>query len=654
MLESNSHFPDESKVDCERHLQVCHESKPSLQPTDQEFVHVQPSSMKAKIKAFLSYRRRKNVGRQRVVANVAFAEALHEEKPRPWSSHMLKLYFFLGIAFLNSVTNGFDASLMGGINNMQHYHSYFKLSKTGSETGLIFSVFVIGNICGSFFCGPLSDLWGRRWGMFHGAVILIAGACIQGFAHSGPNGNDRSMFMVGRFLTGFGIATCQTAGPSYVVEMSHPAWRGVLTGLYNCQYFVGGITATWTMWRTSMIPSDISWRLPSWLQCVPAGLIMVGVIFIPETPRWLFCNDQQEEAIRVLTKYHGGGNRRSPIVILTLREMIDRILIEGSDKRWWDYSECFNTRAALHRLMVVGGIGFFGQWAGNGAVTYFMPILLEHAGILDATTQLQYNGILQVLQFITAVCGAFAVDKIGRRPALLIGTSMFIIWWVIITSLMNFLPLEHVEDATLGSRIETKAIHGSKAAISMIFLFAMTFSFTYTPLQTLYPVECLSYETRAKGMGIYNLIVNIASLYNTYGIPVVVDKIGWKMYWIYVVWNIFQVGYIWKFFVETKGRTLEEINEIFEAANPVKKSLQKHIVEETDLGLLYHGLINELNDMEGVISPVYADLHLIPPGGPPGDIPDKIDLHKAPSSFTCPPEPTFAFPTSNSFRSRPQ
>lgn len=88
---------------------------------------------------------------------------------------------------------------------------------------------------------------------------------------------------------------------------------------------------------------------------------MIGCIFIPETPRWLFCNDQQEEAIRVLTKYHGGGNRRSPIVILTLREMIDRILIEGSDKRWWDYSEVFNSRAALSRLLCVGGIAVFGQ-----------------------------------------------------------------------------------------------------------------------------------------------------------------------------------------------------------------------------------------------------------------------------------------------------
>lgn len=76
-------------------------------------------------------------------------------------------------------------------------------------------------------------------------------------------------------------------------------------------------------------------------------------------------------------------------------------------------------------------------------------------------------------------------------------------------------------------------------------------------------------------------------------------------------------------FVETKGRTLEEINEIFEAKDPVKSSLQQHVVEETDLGLLYHGLMNELNDMEGVVSPVIADSHAVPPGfdGPPAPRP---------------------------------
>lgn len=129
MLEIDSHFPNDNKSPREHREHIGHECKPSVQPIDQGFVHAQSSTMKAKIKAFLSLRKRKNnapsVGpRQRVVANVAFAEALHEENPSPWSKHMLKLYFFIGIAFLNSLANGYDASLMGGINNMAYYRSY--------------------------------------------------------------------------------------------------------------------------------------------------------------------------------------------------------------------------------------------------------------------------------------------------------------------------------------------------------------------------------------------------------------------------------------------------------------------------------------------------------------------------------------------------
>ena len=115
------------------------------------------------------------------------------------------------------------------------------------------------------------------------------------------------------------------------------------------------------MWRTSMIDSDLSWRLPCWLQIVPAGLTMLACIFIPETPRWLFGNGRQEEAIRVLAKYHGGGNRRSPIVILTVREMIEKIIIQSTEKRWWDYSELFKSKPAIHRLLCVGGMGIVGQ-----------------------------------------------------------------------------------------------------------------------------------------------------------------------------------------------------------------------------------------------------------------------------------------------------
>src|SRR5688572_27939928 len=131
-----------------------------------------------------------------------------------------------------------------------------------------------------------------------------------------------------------------------------------------------------------------------------------------------------------------------------------------------------------------------------------MPVLLEHAGVDNASTQLLYSAVLYVLQFAVSSCGAFSTDKIGRRPVFLYGTISFVFWWLIITALMSSIPLEHAEEP-LNQPPSVK--HGSKAAIAMIYLFALTYSFAITPLQVLYPAECLAYETRAKGMGLLNL-----------------------------------------------------------------------------------------------------------------------------------------------------
>ncbi|RPB04383.1 general substrate transporter [Choiromyces venosus 120613-1] len=486
---------------------------------------------------------------------------------------MFKLYFFLFVAFLNSCINGYDGSLMGGINAMKYYQTYFNMETVGSGTGLVFSVYTVGNIVGSFFCGPFTDWWGRRWGMFIGASIIIAGTCTQAPATS------RAMFTGGRFILGFGVATCATAGPSYVAEMSHPAWRGTLTGLYNTFWFVGGIPATWALYGTEHIESDLSWRLPIWFQAVAPGLVMLGCLFCPETPRWLVSNDRHEEAIRVMARYHGEGDRNSPIVLLTYREMIEEIATEGSDKRWWDYKDLFNSKSAWWRLSCVVGMAFFGQWSGNGAVSYFMPVLLNQIGVKEERTQLLYNAILNVISFVMATIGARFVDRLGRRVVLLVGTSLFVVWWTIITTLTALYGTE-----------ENDNTYGSRSAIAFIYIFGITYSFSYTPLQALYPVECLSYETRAKGMGMYNLFVNIAAFFNTYAIPTVWQRIKWRFYFVYIAWDVFEVVFIYFLFVETKGRTLEEINEIFEAPYPKRKSMQKHIVVITDRGILDKGL----------------------------------------------------------------
>jgi MFS family permease len=103
-------------------------------------------------------------------------------------------------------------------------------SPTGSQTGFIFAIYNIGSIAALPFTGPINDYLGRRMGMFAGALLIIIGTCVQA-----PSTN-LNMFIGGRFVLGFGVSFCSVSAPCYVSEMSHPRWRGIHTGLYNCMW----------------------------------------------------------------------------------------------------------------------------------------------------------------------------------------------------------------------------------------------------------------------------------------------------------------------------------------------------------------------------------------------------------------------------------
>ena len=143
--------------------------------------------------------------------------------------------------------------------------------------------------------------------------------------------------MGGRFVLGFGVAITSTAGPAYASEMAHPAYRGLLTGIFNTFWYIGGIPGSFVPFGTSKIEGTQSWRIPLWLQMVFAGTVLICSPFLPETPRWLIANDRHEEALDIMARFHGEGSRDSPIVQLEYKEMVEDISVTGSDKRWWDY-----------------------------------------------------------------------------------------------------------------------------------------------------------------------------------------------------------------------------------------------------------------------------------------------------------------------------
>ncbi|KAL0475074.1 general substrate transporter [Neurospora intermedia] len=503
---------------------------------------------------------------------VQLAHDVDNTKYSPWSKSMFRLYLVLACAYLCGCLNGYDGSLMGGLNGMKAYQNYFHMSTAGSGTGLVFAMYNIGSVAAVFFTAPVNDWFGRRWGMFTGALVIIIGTCVQATTHT------KSQFLGGRFVLGFGVSFCCVSAPCYVSEMAHPKWRGTLTGLYNTTWYIGSIIASWVVYGCSYIENNKdAWRIPIWCQMITSGIVCLGVFWLPESPRWLMAQDRYEEAAKILATYHGEGRLDHPLVQLQLKEMANQISSEASDKKWYDYHELWNTHSARRRLICVLGMACFGQVSGNSLSSYYMVNMLKSAGITDEHKVLALNGINPALSLIGAVTGARMTDVVGRRPLLLYTIVFSSICFAIMTGTSKLAMPGHVgnlDDA------DTQALTPSQrtaanTTIAFIFIFGIVFSFGWTALQSMYIAETLPTATRAKGTAIGNFASAASSVVLQYSSGPAFEKIGYYFYLVFVFWDLIEGVVIFFYFPETKDRTLEELEEVFSAPNPVKKSLEK-------------------------------------------------------------------------------
>ncbi|KAI5460558.1 lactose permease [Mariannaea sp. PMI_226] len=501
-------------------------------------------------------------------ASIALAAAVAEQKPNPWSKNMMKLYLIMGLGYLVSTMNGYDSSLMGSINAMKPYQDSFGLDGAGSSTGIVFIIYNLGQIAAFPFCGLLADGFGRRWCIFIGCLLVDVGTVIQ------ATSNSLGQFIAGRFVLGFGASIASAAGPAYTVELAHPAYRGFMAGMYNNLWWLGNIVAGWATYGSNLhFETSWAWRVPTIVQAGMPTIAMLVIMFFPESPRWLISQDRTEEALGVLAKYHGDGNPDHPIVQLQYREIIAQNQLYKSENAWWDYRELVNTRAARYRLAMVIGMSFFGQWSGNNVVSYFLPEMIKSAGIKSTNTQLLINAINPIFSMIGAVVGASQLDKLGRRPMMLWGLLGGLISYIFLTAF------------TAQTSNHPNLAYG---VIVAIYIFGICFAWGFTPLQTLYAVECLENRTRAKGSGLNFLFLNIALVVNTWGISEGIRVLQWKLYIIYIAWIAIEMVIIYFFFVETAGKTLEELTEVFEAPNPRKESTKKHKLEVDGVGRVVH------------------------------------------------------------------
>jgi len=498
-----------------------------------------------------------------VTGDETFNQAMLKEPPRPFSSAALLLYAFSLVGFFCSTTNGYDGSLFGTLLANKNFTGFFNVQDVGIWTGIVTSMYQIGSVVAIPFIGPAIDTFGRKFGMFIAAFIIVIGVIIQGACvHTASVGQ----FMGGRFLLGFGVGIIGSAGPIYVVEISHPAHRGVVTGLYNVFWPVGAIVASGAARGGLNYTGNTSWLIPLWLQIMFPGLIVLLVWFLPESPRWLYVHGKTEKAKATLAKFHGNGNPESEWIKLQLWEYEAHLEMNGADKRWWDYRAVFKNRSSLYRLMSNCIVSLFGQWAGNGVVSYFLVGFLVTAGVTDSITQNNLAVGMNAVQIVFAALGACFVDKLGRRKMLIGVNAACCLCWIGVTIACS-------QAAMTGSK------SASAATVAMVYIFQVCYSFGWTPMQALYPVEVLSFEMRAKGMAFSNLFVSIGGLVNQFGFPVALQNIGWETYIVFCVWCAVQTVIIYFLIPETKNRTLEELDAIFNSPNPRKASTEKKKLE---------------------------------------------------------------------------
>ncbi|PMD22215.1 putative hexose carrier protein [Hyaloscypha hepaticicola] len=455
-------------------------------------------------------------------------------------------FLLMTCSMVQSATTGYDGSMMNGLNILPSYTNYFVLSPatTGLNTASIF----IGGFFGPLVSGIISDHLGRRPAIFWGSAITLVGVLLQTAAQ------DIAMFVIARIVLGFGAALSGIAGGVYLSETFPSQWRAWGVGMLNNFYYVGALVAAGITLGTGQWASTWAWRAPSLFQGIFSLMCILILPFIPESPRWLVHQGYYDEARLVIAQTNANGDLTHPVVLTVYKEIIDTLRFEKEVGRTMHPKEMFKTPVARKRFLIAIPPGIFSCIAGNIIASYYLGAELTTAGITDSIQQLKANVVLNAWCLVCAVGGTSLASNWGRKPTAILSQVLLITCLFIIGGLSKMYA-----DNPNGA--SSALVYGD---VAVMFLFQGFYSIGWTPLLTLYPPEVLNYSIRANGVAGTSFALNAFALVFVFIMPIGLNNITWKMYFVNGSWDIVILGMIMYWWVETKGKTLEEIDALFE------------------------------------------------------------------------------------------
>ncbi|KAI6797507.1 hypothetical protein KC332_g16234 [Hortaea werneckii] len=439
-------------------------------------------------------------------------------------------------SIITSTTFGYDGSMLNGLNILPEYTDYFHLNS--ATTGLQTSAVFIGGCLAGLCWGKVVDHAGRRQSLFWAAIITLSAVVLQTAAQNVA----MCKFQLRRRLSVYHVSVTERAFP------------------FGC---LGGLVAAGLTYGTAKLQTTWAWRAPSLVQGFFSLICIIIIPFLPESPRWLAYRGHYEAAHTVLAQTYADGDRESPVVIAALKEIVDTLEYEKKNNE----KLCFRTPSARRRIALACSAAVFSTISGNVIASYYLGPLLTLAGITSTKVQLEVNIVLNAWSLVCALCGTLSIDRLGRKTTALASA----------TTLTVIIFIEGALTKVYGT---SKNDSGIYATVASVFLFMGAYSFGWTPLLYLYPPEVLNYPIRAVGVGLFQFVANATAVLIVFTMPIALDNIGYITYFINGAWDILVIIFIAVFWVETKGKTLEELDVIFEG--------EKHS-DAPELVLVYRG-----------------------------------------------------------------
>lgn len=449
------------------------------------------------------------------------------------------------IATLGGFLFGFDSGVING--TVDGLKLAFESESAG--TGFNVASILLGCAAGAFFAGPLSNVYGRRGILIVAAILFILSSWGAGIATSSIE------FVIYRLIGGLAIGAASIICPAYISELVPAEFRGKLSSIQQIA-IISGLTAAFLSNYAlahaaggSIHPFWLeyeAWRWMFWVGVIPAGIFLFSLLAIPESPRYLVTRGKNDQALAVLTKLYGAT---------TAKQTVADIYASIAHDHKPSFSDLIDkTKNRVRPIIWVGvGLAILQQFVGINVVFYYGAVLWQAAGFSE-NDSLMINIVSGVASIGACFITFFLVDKVGRKPLLLIGSVGMTITLALVAYAFADAPVDEKGNLMLS---------GSLAILALVAanLYVVFFNMSWGPIVWIMLGEMFPNQIRGTGLAVAGLAQWLANFLITWTFPMLLGSaLGLSgAYGIYMLCSLFSVFFVIWWVRETKGVTLEQM-----------------------------------------------------------------------------------------------